>query len=575
MSLDYESLPREYPHRFLPQSIDLADWNRAEGYFTELQQRQIGSVEDLQSWLEDYSELFIAMSEAASIRYVRMTGQTDRKEYHDAYLAFVENVEPKVKVAQFNLNRKFAASHHRRLLPADGYGLLEKKIENSVKVFRNANVELEKEERKLAQQHQRITGSMTVYHDGRERTMAEMGKYLELQDPAAREEAWMLTQGRMARDRDQLDGIFDGMVALRDRIARNAGFEDFRDYSFVSRERFDYGPNDCLRFHDAVEKQIVPLVREVYRKRQRELGLDRLRPWDLVVDPHGGAPLRPFKTTSELVRGCEQVFEKVHPSFSENFRRMMNLNLLDLESRPGKAPGGYNAEFLDLRLPFIFMNSVGRDQDMWTLLHESGHAFHVFEMREKKLHYLYRSDNIPMEFAEVASMSMELLGGEHIAGTFYDEADAARSRHNHFLSITSLLPWISTIDAFQHWLYTNPSHTREERRDAWEKTYDRFSPGVSWEGLQDEKRSLWHRQLHLFQSPFYYIEYGIAQLGALGVWSRYLRSPGDAVEAFREALALGGSRPLPELFARAGLPWDFSAGIVEEYGRGLRKILLP
>ncbi len=346
MSLDYESLPREYPHRFLPQKVDLADWNQAEGYFTELQQRAIGSVEDLQSWLDDYSELFIAMSEAASIRYVRMTEQTDRKEYNDAYLAFVENVEPKVKVAQFNLNRKFAASDHRRLLPPDGYGLLERKIENSVKVFREANVELEKGERKLAQQHQRITGSMTVYHDGRERTIPEMSKYLELQDRAAREESWRLTQGRVARDGDQLDGIFDGMVTLRDRIARNAGFENFRDYSFVSRERFDYGPDDCFRFHDAVEKQIVPLVREVYRERQKELGLDSLRPWDLAVDPHGEAPLRPFKTTSELVHGCEQVFEKVHPNFSEDFRRMMKSEPVGPgEPYSGKPPAGTTRSF--------------------------------------------------------------------------------------------------------------------------------------------------------------------------------------------------------------------------------------
>jgi len=574
VSLDYEGLPREYPHRFLPENIDLTDWSQVEGYFTELQRREIGSVDDLRSWLDDYSELLVVVSEAASIRYIRMTEQTDRQDYRDAYLAFVENVEPKVKVAQFNLNRRFVESDLRRSLPSDRYGLLQRKIENSVRLFRDANVELEKEERKLAQQHQSVIGSMTVSYEGRERTIPEMSKYLEVPDRAKREESWRLTQGRMAADRDRLDDIFDKMVALRDRIARNAGFENFRDYSFVSRERFDYGPEDCFRFHEAVEEQIVPLVREVYGRRWREMDLGSLRPWDLLVDPRGRPPLRPFTTTPELVRGCELIFEKVDPAFSDELKTMARLKLLDLESRPGKAPGGYNTELLDLRLPFIFMNSVGRDQDVWTLLHESGHAFHVFEMRDRDLPYLYRSDNTPTEIAEVASMTMELLGGEHIAGTFYDEADAARSRYDHFLSIASLLPWIATIDAFQHWVYTNPGHTREARRDAWVETYDRFSPGVSWDGLEEEKRSLWHRQLHLFQSPFYYIEYGIAQLGALGIWSRYLRSPVEAVQAYRATMALGGSRPLPELFGRAGLPWDFSAAIVEEYGRELRKILL-
>ena len=574
MSLDYEALPRDYPRRYLPVTVDLTDWNQIGKYFDELRLREPGSVQDLKGWLDDYSEVFVAMSEAASIRYVRMTEQTDRDDYRAAYLAFVENIESKVKVAQFYLNRKFVESQFRKSLPPGDYSVLERKIENSVRLFRGENVELEKEERKLAQRQQSIAGSMTVSYEGRERTMPEMSKYLELPDRAKREESWRLTQGRMARDRDQMDEIFDGMLKLRDSIARNAGFENYRDYSFVAHERFDYGPEDCFRFHDAVEKTIVPLVREVHQIRKKEMDLDSIRPWDLLVDTRGRVPLRPFKTTPELVRGCELVFEKVDPAFAERFRTMARLGLLDLESRPGKAPGGYNTEFLDVRLPFIFMNSVGRDQDVWTLLHESGHAFHVFEMRDRRLHYLYSSDNTPTEIAEVASMSMELLGGEHLVGSFYDEADAVRSRNDHFLSIASLLPWIATIDAFQHWLYTNPGHSRDARRDAWVKTYDRFGPGVDWDGLDAEKRSFWQRQIHIFQSPFYYIEYGIAQLGALGIWSRYLRDPKATVRAYRDAMALGGSRPLPELFNRAGLPWDFGAGNVETYGRELRRILI-
>ncbi len=483
MSLDYEALPREYPRGFLPQKIDLTDWSQVGKYFSELQERELGSAQELQKWLDDYSELFIALSEASSIRYIRMTEQTDRREYREAYLDFVELIEPKVKVAQFNLNRRFVESQFRRSLPPDRYLLLAKKIENSVSLFREANVELEIEEKRLAQQQQSLAGSMTVSYEGRERTIPEMSKYLELPERTKREESWRLTQSRMGKDRDQLDDIFDKMIGLRDRIGRNAGFKDYRDYIFVSRERFDYGPEDCFRFHEAIERQIVPLVREVHRRREKEMGLDSIRPWDLIVDTRGRAPLRPFASTPELVRGCERVFEEVDHVFSEWFRRMTQMGLLDLESRPGKAPGGYNSELLDVGLPFIFMNSVGRDQDVWTLLHESGHAFQVFEMRNRRLHYLYRSDNTPIEIAEVASMSMELLGGEHLTGTIYDSADAARSRYDHFLSVASLLPWVATIDAFQHWLYTNASHTREERRDAWVRTYERFGPGVDWDGL--------------------------------------------------------------------------------------------
>jgi oligoendopeptidase F len=575
MPLDYESLPREYHRTFLAEGVDSADWSSLERFFDELQERRIRSVADLQAWLEDYSEVFVAVSEAASIRFIHTTEMTDKKEYQDAYAAFLENVEPRVKLAQFNLNRKFVESEFRALLPRERYGLLERKIENSVRLFRASNVELEKEEKRLALMHQNVTGAMTVSYGGQERTVPEMSKYLESNDPAQREQAWRLIQARYSRDRDQLEGIFDRMISLRDRIARNAGFASYRDYSFLSRERFDYGPDDCARFHEAIEKHIVPLVRDACRKRQTELGLESLRPWDIVANPVGRVPLLPFRTTDQLVQGCEQIFGEVDPAFSDYFRRMMQLRLLDLESRPGKAHGGYETELLELRLPFIFMNSVGRDQDMRTLLHESGHAFHSFETRNANLHYLYRGENIPAEIAEVASMSMELLGGEHIKGIFYDETDAARSRYDHMLSIARLLPWISTIDAFQHWLYTNPGHTREERGDAWERTYDRFSPEIEWGGLEEAKRYQWHRQTHLFQTPFYYFEYGIAQLGALGVWMRYERNPREAVASFRAALALGGSRPLPELFKRAGLPWGFGADVVGEYATKLRRVLLP
>jgi oligoendopeptidase F len=575
MSLDYEGLPREHRRRFLAEGVDAADWSQLRRYFDELQERRLLSAADLQSWLEDYSELFAAVSEASTVRLIRTTEMTDKKEFQDAYAAFLENVEPKVKVAQFTLNRKFVESEFRALLPRDQYGVLEKKIENSVRLFRDSNVELEKEEKRLQQQHQSVTGAMTVSYGGQERTVPEMSKLLESTDSKQREEAWRLIHERYSRDRLQLEDIFDRMVSIRDRIALNADFANYRDYSFVSRERFDYGPEDCFRFHDAIEKHVVPLVRDAYRRRQKELGLDSLRPWDVVANPVGSAPLAPFSTTDELIHRCEQVFGKVDPAFASCFTKMAQLHLLDLESRPGKAHGGYETELLELRLPFIFMNSVGRDQDMRILLHESGHAFHTFETRNANLHYLYRGESIPAEIAEVASMTMELLGGEHIKGVFYDEADAARSRYDHMLSIARLLPWISTIDAFQHWLYTNPGHTREERGDAWVRTYDRFSPGFDWDGLEEAKRYQWHHQTHLFQTPFYYFEYGIAQLGALGVWLRYERSPNEAVAAFRAALALGGSRPLPELFNRAGLSWDFGPEVVGEYAAELGRILLP
>jgi oligoendopeptidase F len=574
MYLDYDSLPQEHPQKFIKGNVDLADWSQVEPYFAELQSRDLSSPAVLEGWFDDYSELLVAVSEQGTVRYIRMTEQTTNEDFRSAYLSFVENVEPKVKIAQFNLYRKYAGSDQRKNLPREKYTLADLRIENSVRLFREENVNLEKDERALSQRYQEITGEMTVSYDGKDRTMQQMQKYAELPERGMRREAWTLVQKRMLQDRDRLDQIYDRMVILRQDIAKNAGFGNFRDYVFLKRERFDYTPDDCFRFHEAVERHIVPLVREVYRKRKEMLKVDQLRPWDIIADPEGRPPLHPFETTAEFVQGCRRVFEKVDRELAENFQRTASLNLLDLESRPGKAPGGYNAELSRVRLPFIFMNAVGRDDDVRILLHESGHAFQVYEMKHKDLNYLYKADNLPVEIAEVASMSMEFMGGEHLEGVFYDRKDAMRSSYDHNLQVARLLPWIATIDAFQHWVYTHPGHSRDERRDAWVRTHERFSVGESWEGLEEERRSFWHKQLHLFEIPFYYIEYGIAQLGALGIWVRYLKEPKEAVAAYRAALALGGSKPLPELFNTAGLPWDFGPNIVEAYSRQLRSILL-
>jgi oligoendopeptidase F len=574
MVLDLETLPQVQRRRFVPQKVDLGDWSQSGKYFAELQDRTIRSGDDLQAWLEDYSELLGAISEAAAVRYIRMTEKTDDEAYRKAYLSFVEDVGPKVKVAEFNLNRKLVSSPFTGELSVERYEMMKKRVENRIALFREQNVDLEKEDEKLGHEYEGITGAMTVSFDGRERTLSEIGRYLEEQDRAKREEAWRLIQGRRLKDREKLDAVYEKMLALRGRIAQNAGFENFRDYAFLERERFDYTPADCMTFHDAVEKHIVPLARKVNRRRQEAMKLDELRPWDMSVDAEGRAPLSPFKTTEELISKGRQTLEKVDPVFGRNFQTMVDLNLFDLPSRAGKAPGGYNAELSDHMLPFIFMNSVGRDSDMWTLLHESGHASQTFEMRRKELPYLYRGDNLPSEIAEVASMSMELMAAAHLQETFYDERDAARSRQDHFRSIVGLLPWIATIDAFQQWVYTHPGHTLEERRDAWVRTDARFNIGDSWEGLEEQRRSYWHKQLHIFLVPFYYFEYGVAQLGALGVWSRYKEDPKAAVEAYRSALSLGASKPLPELFRAAGLPWDFGESIVEKYAAELGRILL-
>ena len=574
MSFDYAHLPRDYPRQFLPSKIDLTDVPKLKEVFHDLNNRQVHSTSDLENWLRDESELASALSEEQAIRYARMTSQTDDPDREKAYLFFVENVEPEAKLGFSQLDRKYVNIPARKGLPRDQYFVLDRKIENNVAIFREENVELEKEETKLAQSFQKTAGAMTVQYDGQEKTMQQMARYLEEPDRTVREKTWLLTEQRRAVDRDTLDEIYDQLIALRQKIAKNAGFDNYRDYIFRKKERFDYTPEDCFRYHEAVEKYIVPLMHELDKERSQGLKLDLLRPWDMAVDPKGRPPLHPFKTASELIKGCAKVFDHVNREFAAKLRKMSSLNLLDLDSRKGKAPGGYNMEMAEIRLPFIFMNSVGRDGDVWTLLHESGHAFHVFATRDKGYLYHYRSENIPLEIAEVASQAMEIIGGEHLEGTFYNKEDAARSKREHLASVVKLLAWIATIDSFQHWIYTHPNHTREERRDQWIKIRKRFGGAESWKGYEDLQRSQWQRQLHLFEVPFYYIEYGIAFMGALGLWTRYRKDSKVAVTAYQRALALGASKPLPEIFSAADLPFDFGPKTIEPYARELRKDLL-
>ena len=354
--------------------------------------------------------------------------------------------------------------------------------------------------------------------------------------------------------------LFDRMLQLRIRLSANAGFGNFRDYTFLKKERFDYSPADCEAFHESAERAIRPLVQKIQRKRAKLMGLEALRPWDLSVDPVGKPPLKPFEDSEDLARGCENILRQVDPGFGDQFKAMRTLGLLDLESRKGKAPGGYNTTLSETRLPFIFMNAVGLDGDVRTLLHEGGHAMHGFASRLIPFSP-YR--HAPMEFCEVASMSMELMGDPFLGEFYPDPKDAARSIRRHLEDVILLLPWIATIDAFQHWIYTHPEHTREERSAFWVSLRKRLGGIEDWIGLEEIQASLWHRQLHIFELPFYYIEYGIAQLGALQVWKNFRRDKKEGVRLYKQGLSVGGTKTLPEIFESAGIKFDFSLGIIE------------
>jgi len=572
--LPFGKLAPAKPRTFVPVTIDLGDWAQIAPLFDQLEARvaQATTVAGLEKWLLDWSELNAALDEEASCRNIAMTCHTDNAEAEAAYLHFIEHVEPQLKPRQFALEKLYVAHPQRKHLPKARYEVFDRDVANHVELFRPENVALETEEAKLGQQYQKLIGAQTVMFRGEEKTLVQMGRYLEEPDRALRQEAWELVAKRRLEDVEKGEEIFDELVKLRTQIARNAGFENYLEYIFRQKCRFDYTPADCVKFHDAIESEIMPAVREIQADRRRQLKLETLRPWDLAVDPQNRAPLKPFADVGEMVSRTQKIFNQLDPELAANFKEMQDLKLLDLDNRKGKAPGGYQSTLSEARVPFIFMNAVGLQRDVETILHEAGHAFHAQATRAEDL-YPYRSS--PIEFCEVASMAMELLGNEFLE-EFYAPTEANRARKTHLEGIIGFFPWMAVVDGFQHWIYQHPNHTRAERKAAYIHLLDRFGGDVDHSGYEAARAYSWQRQLHIFLYPFYYVEYGIAQLGALQVWANSRSNKAKALGDYKKSLALGGSRPLPELFAAAGCKFEFSAPtirpLIQLAGTELKKL---
>lgn len=561
----------EFPRTFTAKLAHPDDWNELEPLFQQLVD-EAGSLDSpgaIEGWLMRQSELGAVIDEEYSRRYIAMTCDTSSKEKETAYLHIIENILPKTKPYWDRLNRAYLKLPARKALPPARYAVLDRDVENDVRLFREENIPLQTEDSKLSQQYQKLCGAMMVTWRGEEKTLQQMAPFLEENDRAVREEAWRLISRRRMQDSGVIDDLLDQMIEVRQRIAKNAGFENYRDYMHQAKGRFDYSPGDCFAFHEAVEKEMVPLLARVRRERRADLGVGSLRPWDLGNDSKGRAPLRPFNDEARLEDGCQSIFNAVDPDLGGQFRQMRENGLLDLGSRKGKAPGGYQSTLEEIRYPFIFMNAAGTDKDVYTLLHEGGHAFHAFAARHDPLLF-YR--HAPLEFCEVASMTMELMAYDHLEA-FYTREEAGRSRRHHTEQLLTLFPWIASIDAFQQWLYTTDDPSRGAREAKWLEIEARFSPEIDWGGLDTEHRSMWQRQLHIFQVPFYYIEYGIAQLGALQIWLKSKTDRREAIRRYRAGLALGGSRPLPELFDASGARFDFSTATIAPIAKAIGREL--
>ncbi len=564
---------------FVPAAFDATRWPTIEPLVRALLERPVASSGELERWLLDRSEFDAACSEAKADLYIAMTCRTDDDSAQRAYTSYVETVPPRLTPAAFELDKRQSALAARFPLPPARYGVLDRATRANVEIFREENVPLETRLTLLAQKYDQTIGAMTVLFDGEEQPLPRMARYQETPDRSIREAAWRAVGERRLRDGAEIAAIYDEMIALRQRIAVHAGFENYMGYAFKSMHRFDYTPDHCVEFHEGVAKTIVPLVHAIEERRRRSLRVDPLRPWDLAVDTLGRPPLRPFEGGGELLHKTRAAFDRLDPRLGRMVGELAKPSggraSLDLDSRRGKAPGGYQYMRDRARTPFIFMNAAGLARDVVTMVHEAGHAFHSMLCVDEPL-LAYRHS--PIEFAEVASMSMELLILPHLLGSFYDRAeDHARHGRQQIERSVSILPWIATIDAFQHWVYANPKHTREEREARWLALDGRFGSAVSWEGLEQHRRHLWQRQQHLFSVPFYYIEYGIAQLGALQLWVHSLEhGEASAIDRYTRALSLGGSRPLPDLFEAAGLRFEFGpealARVAERIARELEQL---
>jgi oligoendopeptidase F len=549
--------------KFLPENFTVTSWQELKPYFQNLLDRPIDNESDLRKWFHDRSELESVISEDMAWRYIRMTCYTENQDYLKAYHDFIQNIQPEIAPVSDQLNKKASSSPYLNTLErATGFDIMIRNLRKEIEIFREKNVPLYTEISTETQKYAQVSGAMTIDYEGKELTLPQAGVLLMSTERKKRQEVYQKITDRRLKDKDELNNLFTKLISLRHQVATNADFDNFRDYMFKSLGRFDYTPQDCFNFHSAIQHEVVPILNELSQERKDALKINELRPWDKAVDPEGREALKPFSNGKELSEKTIEVFRRLDPFLGRCLETMREMGHLDLESRKGKAPGGYNYPLAEIGVPFIFMNATSTLRDMVTIMHEGGHAIHNFLTRDLELNDF---KSTPSEVAELASMSMELISMDHWDIFFTDDAELKRAKREHLEDIMETLPWVATIDKFQHWIYENPGHSEQERKAAWNRIFDEFADTITdWSGLELAKDYLWQKQLHLYEVPFYYIEYGMAQLGAIAVWRNYRRDPVMGLTGYQNALKLGYLKSIPEIYQAANIRFDFSQSYIKE-----------
>ncbi len=545
----------------LTKDSKLEKWEDIKPYFDDLLSHEFKSVDDTKDFIKNTGILSAFIEEKIAWAYINMTCHTDNEEYVKRFQFLTGEIGPKIEEAFFKLDKKLYDSKFFGKLSGE-YGEYKKSVKTSIELYRENNLALKAEENVISSQYDQIAGSIMVEYKGEEYTLNQISKLMETDNRPKREQLWKISMDKKREYKHDLTAVFDRLFSLRNVIAKNADFENYRDYMFKAKERFDYTPEDCFKFHASVEKHVVPLIRKIQEKHKERLGLDDYRPWDITGLKTGEKPLMPFKDGEELLDKTIKIYKRIRPELGKNLEIMRKNSLFDLDSRKGKAPGGYNYPLMLTNMPFIFMNSVGSQRDVITLMHEGGHAMHSFQTKDMEI-MMYK--NTPSESAELASMAMELITMDYWDEFYDNETDLNRAKREQLERSIKIFPWVMIVDAFQHWMYENHEHTFRERQAKFAEILDRFDAGIiNWKGFEDHKSLGWIFQLHITTVPFYYIEYAIAQLGALQVWRNYKTLPDIAVNDYLAALSLGSSKPLPEVYKQAGIKFDFSEDMIAE-----------
>lgn len=548
---------------YLPADFKVTTWDALKPYFEELVSRNIASSNELYTWYQDRSEFESAISEDLGWRYIKMTCDTTNEEIKNAFNFFVSELQPAMAPYSNQLDTKALEDPFlKELKDKEGFDIVIKLLEKDKSIYRDENISLFSEIEQTAHEFGTISGAMTVTIDGKEITMQQASDYLLQLDRVKREEAWRKINERRYQEKDTLNNLYTTLIGLRHKVALNAGFKNFRDYMFTAMGRFDYTPADCYAFHDAIKSEVVPILNTLAEERKKALNLDALKPWDLSVNYFGNTPLKPFNDADDLTEKTIECFAALDGYTADCIATMKQMGHLDLMSRKGKAPGGYNYPLDETGVPFIFMNATQSLRDLVTMVHEGGHALHSFLTADLELNVFKHPTS---EVAELASMSMELMSMEHWDIFFTDAKDLNRAKREHLESVLQTMPWVATIDLFQHTIYQKPDHTLQEREQMWKESFYPFSNNTTdWSGLENFRLTAWQKQLHLFEVPFYYIEYGMAQLGAIAVWRNYKKDPAKGYERYKKALSLGYKKSIPEVYKAAGIKFDFSKDYIKE-----------